>query len=266
MKTALITLSDAGAIIVNRLAESLTDADIFLHESVSEDFKAPRFQNIIKLTADIFGRYGSLVYVVPCGVAVRAVSPCIHNKYTDPAVVVVDAGGRYAVSLLSGHEGGANDLAVAVSNIIGGEPVITTTTEALKKYIVGIGCRRGTEEEAVVRAVREALRQASVDLSEVRFLASADIKSDEKGLLAAARSLGIPIRFIPSEEIRESTRTFARSAVAEREVNLPAVAEPAALLAGRRTRLILPKTKLDGITVAVARESFSWWESDREDR
>jgi len=244
----------------------MAGSDIFLHDSVSRDFVGKRFKNIIKLTADIFGRYKNLIYVVPCGVAVRAVSPLIHNKYTDPAVVVVDAGGRYAVSLLSGHEGGANDLAVAVGNIIGGEPVITTTTEALKRYIIGIGCRKGVAEAAIVRAVREAIRQAAVDLSEVRLLASADIKSGEKGLLAAACALGLPIRFIPSEEIRESKRTFTRSALAEKEVRLPAVAEPAALLAGRRTRLVLPKTKFNGITVAVAKESFTWWESDREDR
>ncbi len=48
-------------------------------------------------------------------------------------MVVVDVGARWAISLLSGHEGGANDLAVAVGNILAAEPVISTTSEALKK-------------------------------------------------------------------------------------------------------------------------------------
>jgi cobalt-precorrin 5A hydrolase len=197
---------------------------------------------------------------MPCGVVVRAVAPHLENKRTDPAIVVVDAGGRYAVSLLSGHEGGANDLAVKVANILGAEPVITTTTEALKDLVVGIGCRRGVEAEAVVSAVREALRLAGGELSRVRFLASADIKAGEEGLLDAARRLGVPVRFVGSEDIRSSTRSFDRSDFVEEKVNLPAVAEPATLLAGRRTTLILRKTVLRGLTVAVARESFMWSE------
>jgi len=75
--------------------------------------------------------------------------------------------------------------------------------------------------------------------------------------LAAAKALGIPLRFIPSGDIRGSTRGFDRSNFVEEAINLPAVAEPAALLAGRRTQLILPKKVYKGVTVAVAREGFS---------
>jgi len=242
---------------VNRLREGLDGADIFLHEKVSESFPGRRFKSIITLTQEIFGQYDGLVYVAPCGVVVRALAQNIKDKKTDPGVVVVDAVGRFAVSLLSGHEGGANDLAIAVSNLIDGEPVITTTTEALKTVIVGIGCRRGTKAEAVIDAVDSALRAAGVERADVRLLASADIKGDEKGLLEAAGLLGMPLRFIGSEEIRSSGRAFARSDFVKEKVNLPAVAEPAALLAGRRTRLILPKMTLGAVTVAIARESFS---------
>jgi cobalt-precorrin 5A hydrolase len=105
--------------------------------------------------------------------------------------------------------------------------------------------------------VDAALKKAGVARDEIRFLASADIKRNEEGLLAAARFMGIPLRFITSEEIRSSRRKFARSAFVEKKVNLPAVAEPAAILAGRRTRLILPKMTSGPVTVALARESFS---------
>lgn len=266
MKTALISLSDEGARIVNRLKEGLGGADIFLHDKVSESFVGRRFKSIITLTREIFGQYDGLVYVAPCGVVVRALAQNIGHKMTDPGVVVVDAVGRFAVSLLGGHEGGANDLAIAVSNLIEGEPVITTTTEALKTVIVGIGCRRGTKAKAVIDAVDLALKEAGVERADVRLLASADLKRDEKGLLEAASFLGIPLRFIGSEEIRSSSRAFARSNFVKEKVNLPAVAEPAALLAGRRTRLILPKMTLGAVTVAIARESFSWSESGREAR
>jgi cobalt-precorrin 5A hydrolase len=99
-----------------------------------------------------------------------------------------------------------------------------------------------------------------VKLEDVRLLASADVKSDEPGLLEASKDLGVPIRFIGSETIRSSNRDFQKSDFVYEKVGLPAVAEPAALLAGRRTRLILPKTTYNGITVAIARESCLWSE------
>ncbi len=166
---------------------------------------------IADLTAALFPVCRGLVYAAPAGVVVRAIAPLIRSKFEDPAVVVLDAGGRWAVSLLSGHEGGANALAIRVANILGAEPVITTTTEALKSVIVGIGCRRGTPAERIVAAISAALAEAGVALDEVRLIASADIKADEAGLLAAAEALGVPIRFIPAAEIRASSRDFSHS-------------------------------------------------------
>jgi len=143
-----------------------------------------------------------------------------------------------------------------VSNIIGAEPVITTTTEALKTIIVGVGCRRGAESSKILHAIELAVKEAGASMEQVRLLASADIKADEEGLILAAQKLGIPLRFIPSQDIRSTTRSFERSHFVEEQVNLPAVAEPVALLAGRRTQLILPRRIYNGVTAAVARESF----------
>lgn len=263
MKIALVTLSEEGARVSERLAAGLGNTRIFLQENVADAAGvagAERFDSVIGLTVEIFHQYDGIVYIAPCGVAVRAIAKHLRNKHGDPAVVVVDAGERFAISLLSGHEGGANDLALRVANILGAEPVITTTAEALKRLIIGIGCRRGVEADAVTDAVHEALRLIGGDLSQVRLLASADIKNDESGLIEAACRLGVPIRFIPSEAIRSSAMPFGRSDFVEEKVNLPAVAEPAALLAGRRTKLILPRTVLFGVTVAVAREDYSWSE------
>ena len=231
------------------------------HDAGPEAPEAERFARISELTASLFPVCRGLVYAAPCGVVIRALAPLVKNKFEDPAVVVLDAGGRWAVSLLSGHEGGANDLAIRVANLTGAEPVITTTTEALKSVIVGIGCRRGTKAERIVAAVREALAGAGITLEEVRLLASADVKADEAGLLAAAETLGVPIRFLPAAEIRASTREFSHSDFVAEKVNLPAVAEPAALLAGRRTQFICRKKTYNGITIALAREGFSWSES-----
>ncbi len=253
MKAALITLSAEGYRVAAAIARRM-EADIFLHEKIRGS-SYRKFNSIEPLTKDLFQTYRKLVYICPCGIAVRALAPLVTDKHTDPAVVVVDVLGRHAVSLLSGHEGGANGLAVDIANILGAEPVITTTTEALKTVIVGIGCRKGVSAQAIMEAVHAGLLEARVDPAEVRFLASADIKAGEKGLLEAARGLGIPLRFIPGREIREALRSFQHSPGALKRVNLPAVAEPASLLAGRRTRLILPRIIHKGVTIALARES-----------
>lgn len=255
MRLAIITLSAEGARVAVRLARQMPDADLYIHSVVPRKQRAKRFSSVVALSRQIFCRYAGLVYICPCGVVVRAIAPLVQHKLSDPAVVVLDVGARFAISLLSGHEGGANALALRVANILGAEPVVTTTTEAARNLIVGVGCRRGAASEPIVAAVHAALRKVGARPEQVRLLASADIKSQEAGLIEAAAQLGLSLRFIPSDEIRSTPKKFGRSRFVKSKVNLPAVAEPCALLAGRRTQLILPKTILNGVTVAVAREN-----------
>lgn len=255
MKTAAITFSPEGLEVCLQLKEQIADLQIYLHEAIEGPEGSIPFARVMALTPEIFGRYNGLIYVAPCGVVVRSLASSVESKLSDPAVVMVDVGGRHAVSLLSGHEGGANDLAVRVANIIDAEPVISTTTEAVKDLIVGVGCRRGKSKDEIITAIRTVMEREQLSLDMVRYLATADVKADEQGLLEAAEELGIPLRIIGGESIRQSQAAFSHSEFVQEQVKLPAVAEPAALLAGRRTSLIVQRQALDGVTVAVAREN-----------
>ena len=237
----------------------MSHCDLYVHSAVATKVRGlKRFARIAGLAGKLFANYQQIIFIAPTGLVVRAIAPHIRHKTTDPAVVVVDVAGRWAISLLSGHEGGANDLAVAIANALAAEPIITTTTDAARTIIVGVGCRRGVPADRIVAAIRESLTRAKVSIDQVRLIASADIKAGEPGLREAAIQLDRPIRFIDSDSIRRSTRSFARSKFVQSKVNLPAVAEPAALLAGRRTRLLLPRQTFTGVTVALAAESCLW--------
>ena len=258
MSLGIVTLSAEGLVIARALSTYLPNAEIYAHRSVFAGDKITAFDRILDLTEILFQKHDAIVYVAPCGVAVRAIAPHIDHKTRDPAVVVVDVGGRYAVSLLSGHEGGANRLTTAVANALGAEPVISTTTEAVKDIVVGIGCRRNTAKEALIEAINDALASNALELSRVRLLATADIKQNESGLRAAAETLHIPLLFVPSAQIRAFGDAFESSDFVKERVGLPAVAEPCCMLVAKRPTLIMGKKKCNGITIAMARENCLW--------
>ncbi|TAK31633.1 MAG: cobalamin biosynthesis protein CbiG [Chloroflexota bacterium] len=81
------------------------------------------------LVDELFPRTRSLVLICAAGIAVRLIAPHLVSKRLDPSVVVVDEQGRYAISLLSGHLGGANELAARVATVLGAQPIITTASD-----------------------------------------------------------------------------------------------------------------------------------------
>ena len=81
-------------------------------------------------------RVDAIVFFCAAGIAVRTIAPFLRHKSVDPAVLVIDETGKFCISLLSGHAGGANELAGRISSLIGAVPVITTATDREQKFAV----------------------------------------------------------------------------------------------------------------------------------
>jgi cobalt-precorrin 5A hydrolase len=85
---------------------------------------------------EIFSRFDAIVAVMASGIIIRTVGPLLKSKFSDPAIVCVDVAGRFAVSLVSGHYGGANHLARLIADGIGATAVVTTASDVLGKKSV----------------------------------------------------------------------------------------------------------------------------------
>ncbi len=127
---ALYALTRQGAETAARLAKALPETNLYVSARLEEDFpQAKSFTRLAAVLAANFHKCRGHVLFCATGIAVRALAPLLQDKTRDPAVVVLDQEGRFAVSLLSGHLGGANDLARTVAQILGGQAVITTATD-----------------------------------------------------------------------------------------------------------------------------------------
>lgn len=243
-KIAIITINQDGEKLAAKLKAGFNQAQVFnLRGAIKSKVKT------------IFDEYDGLIFIAALGIIVRLVGPLAKSKLSDPAVVAIDSQGRFVISVLSGHEGGANQLAFSAAACVNAVPVVTTATEARKKLIIGIGTRKGVSQAEVKQAIASVLKKNNIKLNDIRLAATIDLKKNETGLLKACADLGLPLVFITEENIRNSALCVSKSEVVKRHLGLDGVCEPCALLAGRRTRLIISKQILNNVTLAIAREN-----------
>jgi cobalt-precorrin 5A hydrolase len=204
--------------------------------------------------AGAYRLHNQWIMIAACGIAVRFLEGLPQDKHSDPAVVALDEAGRFAVSLLAGHEGGANRLAYRVANAIGAVPVITTATEALKPLVVGIGCRKNVSVERITAAVQQALGNRRIN--EICEIATIDLKANEPGLLEFCEQYSVPLRVLARATVAARAWVTQPSDWVQKNVGLKGVCEPCALIASPRGRLIVPKMALDGVAVAIVEDTL----------
>ena len=353
MNGAVIAVTPGGKKLAQRVGEA-TGFTIYLPESLREPGDgAVTYDSLRQVITESFRHKKALVLIMACGIAVRLLAPLIQSKQTDPAVVVMDEAGSFAISLLSGHWGGANELAQSLGEMTGATPVITTATDVnglqavdtlarelgvglepfslVKQFnaamlkgesvavfsdypglrricaaglifypfsqfaqmapqfnyralltnaakvagssdtdlylrppnlYVGVGCRRGVSAERILQAIGDVLARFNLAKGSIARLCSIEAKKDELGLLGAARELNVPIDFFSTEEIAALKAPYHVSSFVHQNMGVGAVCEPTAMLAAAGGRLLVPKQKMKGITVAVAEEEYPWSASD----
>ena len=245
----VVALTEAGKRLGERLAAALDDAELW--------YKPEPFAASVQ---QAFQAGDALIMICATGIVVRAIAPVLISKRQDPPVLVLDEAGRFVVPLLSGHEGGANELARQLAELIDAQLVITTANPYLQPvYCVGMGCERDCETSELHELLEASLASAGLGLVQIDSINSIDIKADERGLITLGELLDKPFRVFDRRQLHEEDALLStRSDYVFDTVGVYGVAESAALhaarvLTGNAPELVLAKQKSKRATCAIAR-------------
>lgn len=165
MKIAYFSITKQGKLLAERLNEQLPGT-LFGKEDLKENLKKA------------FSEYDGLVCIMAAGIVVRILAPLFVHKQKDPAVVIMDSRGEYAVSLLSGHLGGGNELARRAAEISGGQAVITTATDVEGTFAVDLFAKKN--------------KMKIENIDQLKYISMALLESNSVQLLDTCRNFEIP--------------------------------------------------------------------------
>lgn len=172
MEVGIISFTPGGSRLCLKLVRLLEGTEISCAGYVPARYLTPDMEaagigpspagGAAKWAGDMFREGRSMVFIGAAGIAVRAIAPWVCDKLKDPAVVVMDEAGRFAVPILSGHVGGANRLAGRLGAMTGAAAVITTATDVNGCFAVDVFAA----ENRLVIGDRVAARHVAMDLLE----------------------------------------------------------------------------------------------------
>lgn len=334
-RISVISFTENGRCLAREVQNCFKEWDIhcFTQEEIKE-------QGLARWTKEQMGQRNTLLFIGACGIAVRAIAPNLVNKLQDSAVLVMDEKGNYVIPILSGHVGGANELARMLAKRIGAVPVITTATDingkfavdvfakknglwiqnkegiakvsskvlrgeritlsveegriintklpdeievvlyppeepvdvlitadsivcdALltlkpKEYVLGMGCKKGKEEEKIRKFISKVLDREGIFEEQIYALSSVEQKAEERGFLGWSRKERIPFVTYSAEELNQVEGSFTGSDFVKRTIGVDNVCERAALRACENGgTLIVKKEAEDGMTLAIAKRDW----------
>ncbi|SER57085.1 cobalt-precorrin 5A hydrolase [Lachnobacterium bovis] len=306
-----------------------------------------------------FKKHHAIIFIGACGIAVRVIAPSLKNKLVDSAVINIDENGEFVIPLLSGHYGGANELAVFIAAKIRAIPVITTATDVSdkfaidifakknnlfignkygiaqvsakvldgqpitmsiekghsffideheisikntiiqlkkfpptetvdviiadsrnpfllnnqinaslylypKKYVIGIGCKKGKKAHEIEQHIIKVLEQEKIDIEDCIAITSVDIKKDEEGIIEFSEKYNIPFKTYDVETLRKQKGDFEESEFVKETIGVGNVCETSALAyvnseffgEKNNSEIICHKVANNGVTVAIIQRDW----------
>jgi cobalt-precorrin 5A hydrolase len=246
IKKALNTLSLPCEVYASRkyTREGVIPLDMKLDEFIKETYRAT----------------DAIVAVMATGIIIRAVAPYLQNKLVDPAVICVDASGKFVVSLLSGHYGGANELTRLIAEGIGATAVITTASDSLGKQSVDELARilhlTIVNPESLI-----AVNAAIVNGERLALVLVGDVKIPTDTVYGYAVEKAERL-----EQAREIANSYAAAAIVSKEpLAAGKFAKPVTLLKPKRVIMgigarknITPEQVLEAVDSALAQANLSF--------
>lgn len=149
MSLSVISFTENGIRLSEKVAEQWTEGEVTVFTKCSAAGKEQK-ENAVSFVEESIGEWtreqmekrNSLLFIGACGIAVRAIAPCVTDKLHDSPVLVMDERGDYIISILSGHMGGANRIATQIAEALGAVPVITTATDINGKFAIDLFAKK----------------------------------------------------------------------------------------------------------------------------
>ena len=171
-RIALVVLTQQGLQLAFRLQRGLAaEAHIYVSQRVLQSLDAQKegnqqmqavigFEKLRSLLAELWKTYDQMILFFALGAAIRLLAPLLHDKHVDPGVVVIDDAGKFVISAVSGHPGGANSLAQQCAGLLGAIPVITTASDVQHTFALDMLAQQHgwqIEDRSALTAVTAAL-------------------------------------------------------------------------------------------------------------
>lgn len=176
MNIAVVAITRHGIALGGRIVAALPGAHLFAPAKFRAEAEAAASGACSCYTGKtgdqipaLFAAFDAIIAIVSIGAVVRLIAPHLGSKESDPAVLVVDEGGRFVIPLLSGHLGGANALAGHLATALGATPVLTTASDVRQTLAVDLlgrelGWRVEASHDSVVRVSAAVVNDEPVAL------------------------------------------------------------------------------------------------------
>lgn len=150
MKLSIISFTEEGIMLSERIKKAWDETEAVIYTKCTEAAKKNGNTEGARYIGGSIGAWArtqmeqknALLFIGACGIAVRAIASSVTDKLQDSPVLVMDEKGRYVIPILSGHMGGANELAGRLAEGVGAEAVITTATDLNRAFAVDVFAKR----------------------------------------------------------------------------------------------------------------------------